>query len=246
MSRIFIGGIGPGDHRFFIPALTDAIEKSDCIVGYKTYIELLGNLTEGKSVFSNGMREEKIRAAYAIEKAREGRITLVISSGDPGIYGMAGLILEMMDNKDIETIPVDIIPGVTAASSCASLLGAPLMNDFAVVSLSDLLTERTLIEKRIKLAAEGDFVIAIYNPKSKKRIDLLEKSRRIILEYRKENTPVGIVREAGREKEMVYFTNLKNLPAFYKDIQMGTTLIIGNSGTYIKGKYMITPRGYRL
>lgn len=183
------------------------------------------------------------RAKYAIKKTREGKNVCLISSGDPGIYGMAGVVLELLTKEDENKIKIEIIPGIMAASSCASLLGAPLMNDFAVISLSDLLTDRRLIEERIESACKGDFVIVFYNPKSKKRIKPLERAWQILMRRKSPQTPIGVVRNAQRINEEVIITSLKNMLSL-KQIDMGTTIIVGNSKTYVKGKYMITPRGY--
>lgn len=191
------------------------------------------------------MTQEVRRAEYAIEKALAGNEVCLISSGDPGIYGMAGVILELLRKKEAEKIEIEIIPGITAASSCASLLGAPLMNDFAVISLSDLLTDRRTIERRIESACQGDFVIVFYNPKSKRRGKPLETAWQILMKHRSPRTPVGIVRNARRENEEMLITSLVEMLEA-KQIDMGTTIIVGNSKTYVKGRYMITPRGYIL
>jgi precorrin-3B C17-methyltransferase len=156
---------------------------------------------------------------------------------------MAGIILELLKEEEAGKIKIEIIPGITAASSCASLLGAPLMNDFAVISLSDLLTDLKIIEKRIRAACRGDFVIVLYNPKSRKRTNPFEMAWQILMKHRSPRTPVGIVRNARRSDEEVIITSLAEMPAI-KQIDMGTTIIVGNSKTYAKGRYMITPRGY--
>lgn len=238
-----IVGIGPGDQDLLSRRAYRAIRESEVILGYKTYIKLLEELIFDKQVFSSGMKEELGRARNAIELAREGREVCLISGGDPGIYGMAGLILELLTEEDERHIQIEIIPGITAASSCSSLLGAPLMNDFAVISLSDLLTNRKKIERRIAMACKGDFVIVFYNPKSSKRVKPLEKAWQILMRYRLPHTPAGIVRNAQREEEEVIITTLKDMLSF-KKMDMGTTIIVGNSETFIKGKFMITPRGY--
>ncbi len=217
-------------------------------MGYKAYLRLLdsnltGGLLDGKEVISSGMTQELSRAGRAIEKALAGNDVCLISSGDPGIYGMAGVILELLGKEDAPKIPIEIVPGVTAASSCASVLGAPLMNDFAVISLSDLLTDVKVIEKRIRSACQGDFVIVFYNPKSKKRTKPLEMAWQILSKYRLPQTPVGIVRNARRADEEVILVHLKDLLTV-NQIDMGATVIVGNSKTFTKGGYMITPRGY--
>lgn len=222
----------------------EVIAESQIIIGYATYIKLLDNLTAGKEVISSGMTREIGRATQAIEKALVGKKVCLISSGDPGIYGMAGVVLELLENSDLKRLKIEIIPGITAASACASLLGAPLAQDFAVISLSDLLVERKEIEKKIRAAAKADFVIVLYNPKSKSRIKPLEKAWKIIMRYRSSQTPVGIVKNAYRGKEEVKLTLLKEA-ALLKNIDMTTTIVVGNSLTFVKdGRYLITARGY--
>ncbi len=212
-------------------------------------------ITEKQSIISLGMRKEKERANIAIETVLKGKSCAVISSGDPGIYAMAGLIFEMCSENKIEILPVgakqadnkkaiqvEVIPGIPALCSGASLLGAPLMHDFATISLSDLLTLWNIIEDRIEAAAKADFVIVIYNPKSKKRVEHIIKAQQIIMKYRDGNTPVGIVRSAMRENQQVSITLLKNLHKAKIDMQ--TTVFIGNSKTKNYCDFMVTPRGY--
>lgn len=244
-GKLSIVGIGPGDLAHLTQKARQTLNDSHVIVGYKTYIALLGNLTEGKEVISSGMTEEIKRAQAAIIKVKEGKRVCVISSGDSGVYGMAGLVLELLDKKEIDTLKIEVVPGVPSAAASASLLGAPLMHDFACISLSDLLTDKKLIKKRLESAAKGDFAIVLYNPKSKKRVDLLNDAWRILMKYRSPNTPAGIVRNAYRQSQQVEIVKLKNMLSS-KLIDMRTTIIVGNSKTYLKGKYMITPRGYNL
>ncbi len=191
------------------------------------------------------MTQEISRASKAIEKALEGKTVCVISSGDPGIYGMAGLILELLKKSDIKKLEIEIVPGITAASACASLLGAPLAQDFAVISLSDLLVTRKEIERKLKYALRADFVVVLYNPKSKSRIKPLERAWNITRQYRLGQTPVGIVRDAYRGSQNLRIMRLEDVNTI-NDIDMATTIIIGNSRTLVKGKYMITSRGYDL
>jgi len=208
---------------------------------------------------SSGMRQEVDRCAKAVELAQEGKTVAVICSGDPGIYAMAGLVFELLSAEarkrgsveaktsvlsdlSASELSVEIIPGIPALSACASRLGAPLMHDFASISLSDLLTPWELIEKRIEAAASADFVIVIYNPKSKGRQDHIKKARDIILKHRSPDTPVGIVKGATRENETVAITDLKNM--LNKEIDMQSTVIIGNSNTFTWKDRMVTPRGY--
>lgn len=223
----------------------DVIAGSAVIVGYTTYIKLLGNLVTGKEVISSGMTGEIYRATQAIQKALEGKKVSIISSGDPGIYGMSGIVLEILKNNSAKKLQIEIIPGITAASASASLLGAPLAQDFAAISLSDLLIDRRGIEKRLKAALKADFVIVLYNPKSKSRIKPLERAWGIIRQYRSAKTPVGIVKNAYRKGQELKITILKKA-RMLKDIDMTTTIIIGNSQTFVKNGYMITPRGYNI
>lgn len=198
---------------------------------------------DNKEAISSGMMEEIKRAERAIEYAKKGKDVCIISSGDSGVYGMAGLVLELLKSGDADELKIEIIPGIIAATAAASLLGAPLTHDFAVISLSDLLTELNLIKRRIELAAKADFVIVFYNPKSNKRITPFKEACDILLKYKSSSTPVGIVQNAYRNKQEVSIITLDNLSSF-KKINMVTIIIVGNSKTYIKGKYMITPRGY--
>lgn len=243
-GTLFIAGIGPGGREEMSPRCRNAIESSDLIVGYTAYIELAGEVIGDREVFTSGMRKETDRTLKALEEARKGRTVSLISGGDPGVYALAGLALELASTEDLSALRIEVVPGITAATSAAAALGAPLMHDFAVISLSDLLTDRTLIEHRLKLAAEGDFVTVIYNPRSTKRRALFDMLPKIFIPFRRGDTPVGIVRDAGREEQTVILTTLTDLPAHADEIQMGTTLIIGNSKTFIKDWAMITPRGY--
>jgi precorrin-3B C17-methyltransferase len=221
-----------------------AIETADIIVGYKTYVKLIESILKpGVEVFSGVMGKEVERAEAAVAKALGNKRVAVISSGDPGVYGMAGLVLEVAELKNTK-IPVQIIPGVTAATAAAARLGAPLVSDFAVVSLSDLLTPWSLIDKRLHSAAEADFVIVLYNPQSVGRTEPLIKAHEILLQYRKPETPVGIVRQVGRKGEETIITTLKEMLGC--EVDMATTIIVGNSTTRFVGKRMVTPRGYDL
>lgn len=227
------------------PKAVEALKDSDIIVGYNTYISLVKDLIEGKEVVGNGMRQEIDRCKKAVDLAVQGHKVAVISSGDPGVYGMAGLVLELLMKVEEEKRPeCEVIPGLTAANTAAAALGAPLMHDYAVISLSDLMTPWDLIKKRAELAAQGDFVIAIYNPKSRGRATYLEQIRDIVLKYRKPETPVGIVRKAGRPGMSCTVSNLEKLPE--EDVDMQSTVIIGNSNTYVEGGKIITPRGYKV
>ena len=243
MSKIYVIGLGPGNSEDMTPRAKKAIEIADEVIGYSTYIELIEKFFPGKKFVSSGMTREIERCELVLEKAQEGKTVALISSGDSGIYGMAGIMLEVA-NKSGRDGAIEIIPGITSASAAGAVLGAPLMHDFAVISLSDLLTPLDLIYKRIECAAQGDFVICIYNPKSKKRSDYIERARNIILQYRNASTPVGIVRNAGRENEGYDIATLGDMLNF--EIDMFTTVIIGNSQTYVENGRIITPRGYNI
>jgi precorrin-3B C17-methyltransferase len=222
------------------------------IIGYRTYLELVSDLIKGKEVISSGMRQEVDRCSMALDIARTCKTVAVICSGDPGIYAMAGLVFDIAQRREkpvaangrssLQSIDIEVVPGIPALSACAAKLGAPLMHDFASISLSDLLTPWELIVKRIEAAASADFVIAIYNPKSKGRPDHISRARDLILKHRPEQTPVGIVKAATRENESVNVTDLKNM--LNNDIDMQSTVIIGNSKTYVWNGRMVTPRGY--
>ena len=223
---------------------------------------MIKELIKDKEIVSTGMTQEIERCKKAVELAMSGRTVAVISGGDPGIYAMAGLVFEMLkdrnalcvmryalknknasrDTHHVSRIDVEVIPGISALNACAARLGAPLMHDFASISLSDRLTPWKLIEKRLDAAAKADFVIILYNPKSKGRAEHIDRARKIILKYRKPETPVGIVKRAMREDERIIITDLKNM--LEHDIDMQTTVIIGNSQTFVWDNRMITPRGY--
>ncbi len=242
MSRLYVVGIGPGDLKHMTYEAREAIESAGAVVGYATYLKLIEPLLNGKEVFSSGMTRETERCREAIRMAAEGKTVALVSSGDAGVYGMAGLALELLkaNNDNIEIV---IIPGVSAVQAAAAVLGAPLMHDFAVISLSDLLTPWELIEKRIRAAAEADFVIALYNPRSKGRAGHMERAREIILSSRQSETPVGIVRNACRAGEEKIVSTLGEMPL--KRIDMFSLVIIGNSATHVDAQgRMVTPRGY--
>lgn len=239
MAKLYVVGIGPGGREHMTLKAIDIIKSCDVIVGYKPYIGYLGDLVEGKELFSTGMRGEIERCNYAIERVKKGKNTAIISTGDAGLYGMAGPILEL--KEDIE---VEVIPGVTAAFSAAAELGAPIMHDYASISLSDLLTPWEVITKRIEKAAEADFVITIYNPKSKGRKEHLNIAIDIIKKHRSGNTPVGIVRNSGRQDRRIIITTLKEID--FEKVDMLSVLLIGNTNTYVKNNEIVTPRGYEI
>ena len=239
MAKLYVVGIGPGGREHMTYKAVEVIKNSDVIVGYKPYIEYLEDLVEGKKLHSTGMKGELERCKLAIEEVRKGNNTSIISTGDAGLYGMAGPILELADDIEIE-----IISGITAAFSAASELGSPIMHDYSSISLSDLLTPWDVIINRVEKSAQADFVIAIYNPRSKGRPDHLKEAIDIILKYRKKDTPVGIVKNSGRPETEITITTLKKID--YEKVDMLTVLVIGNSNTYIKGNRIITPRGYKI
>ena len=244
-GKISVVGIGPGHAVGLTIEARQAMENAEVVAGYHTYLELVPELIADKEVIGSGMMQEVERCEAAVEKARAGSRVAVISSGDPGIYGMAGLVLELVVKlPESERPEVRIIPGVSAVGSAAAVLGAPLMHDFAVISMSDLMTPWELIEKRVRAAAEADFVIAIYNPKSMRRTEQIEKVREIVLKHRPATTPVGVVRSVSRPDQEAVITTLDRFTE--EKIDMFTTVIIGNSQTFQSGNFMITPRGYAL
>lgn len=223
----------------------EALAGAEVIVGYITYIDLIRDFIGEREVISTGMTREIERCRKAVEVASAGRRVAVVSSGDPGVYGMAGLVLEIMEAQGLlGVIPVEIIPGITSANASAAKLGAPLMHDFAVISLSDLLTPWETIAKRLEAAARADFVIVLYNPASKKRTWQIEKAQEIFLRHKPPTTPVGIVKNAARAEETVVITDLQSMLAH--PVDMLSTVIVGNRSTRQAGDFMITPRGYQV
>lgn len=242
MGKIYVIGIGPGSERDLTIGARDILGKVDVVVGYKYYFQFVADyLRPDTECVDTGMRQETARAREAFRFADEGKEVAVISSGDAGIYGMAPLIYEMAEElkSDIE---IEVLPGISAFQTAASILGAPIGHDFCIISLSDLMTPWAKIERRIIAAAEADFITAIYNPKSVKRYWQIERLRELFLKERDANTPVGIVRQAGREDQEVTHTTLAEFDA--EQIDMFTMVIIGNSQTFTTRNRMITPRGY--
>lgn len=243
MGKISVVGIGTGSLDEMTPRARRAIESAQVVAGYSTYIKLIEKILDGKKIIGRAMRQEVERAKLAIEEALAGRDVAVVSSGDAGVYGMAGLVLEMiLDLPENKRPQFEIVAGVSAVNAAAAILGAPLMHDFAIISLSDLMTPRELIMKRVRAAAAADFVIALYNPKSKRRTTHLEEVQEIILEFREKDTPVGIVTNAGREGQIKIISTLENFTR--EEVNMFSLVIIGNSQTFVKDNFMITPRGY--
>ncbi len=235
-------GIGPGNLDQLTTRARQAITEAEVVIGYQTYLELIRELLNQQVVVSSGMRREVERCRQAVELAQSGKKVTLVSSGDPGVYGMAGILLETIGPES--PVEVEVIPGVTAASAAAAVLGAPLMNDFAIISLSDLLTPWETVRRRVAAAAAGDFVLVLYNPKSHKRVSQIEEVREILLEHRSPSTPVGIVRNARRAGEEIQLATVEDFTGY--PIDMFTVVVIGNSTTYITAGKMITPRGYQL
>lgn len=239
---ISVVGTGIGSRNNMTPQAIHALENAEIIIGYKTYLDLIPELLEGKEVLSSAMMQEVDRCRKSFELAEAGKQVALVSGGDPGIYAMAGLVLEIAAKRD-SRVKIDIVPGIAAVNGCAARLGAPLMHDFAAISLSDLLTPWEVIVKRLEAAAGADFVIALYNPKSKKRTEHIVTARKILLRHRSPETPVGIVTAASRATEVIRISSLAHM--LEEDINMQSTVIIGNSTTFSWNGYMITPRGYR-
>ena len=245
IGKISVIGIGPGGLDEMTPKARKAIENAEVVAGYNTYIRLIEKILGGKKIIGRAMMQEIERSHLAIEEALKGHNVAVISSGDAGVYGMAGLVLEMILDLPEENRPqFKIIAGVSAVNAAAAILGAPLMHDFAIISLSDLMTPWELIKNRVRSAAQSDFVIALYNPKSKRRVNQLVEVQKILLEFREKNTPVGIVTNAGREGESKIISTLENF--IREEVNMFSLVIVGNSQTFVKENFMITPRGYQI
>lgn len=269
-GRLCLVGLGPGHADHMTARARDAVAGSEVVVGYATYIRLIRPLLQGKEVVQTGMTEEVSRAVAAVELAEAGRRVAVVSSGDAGIYGMAGLVHEVLAERGWTPAPtptpaaagvplpaaavrrwvrsrdasveVEVVPGVSALNACAALVGAPLMNDFAAVSLSDHLTPWPVIARRLEAAGAGDFVVVLYNPASGRRTWQLAEACRILRRHRDGGTPVAIVKSAYRERQAVRVTDLDRLPE--EEIGMLTTVIVGNSTTRALGDLLLTPRGY--
>ena len=241
-NRIYVIGMGPGKEEMMTMEALHALEQSDVIVGYTVYIKLLGERFANKTLLTTPMRQEEERCRLCFEEAGKGHQVSLICSGDAGIYGLASLMYEV--GKEYPDTEVVVIPGITAASSGAAVLGAPLNHDFCVISLSDLLTPWELIEERLRCAAKADFVICLYNPSSRKRSTYLAKACEIMLEYKAEDTVCGIVKNIAREGETMQTLTLKELKE--TTVDMFSTVFIGNKQTKVIREKMVTPRGYRI
>lgn len=241
MSKIYVVGIGPGEYEQMTMRAANALNQCDVIVGYTVYVDLVKEHFPGKEFLTTPMRKEVERCVLAFEEAKKGRTVAMICSGDAGVYGMSGLMLEI--GEDYPGVEVEVIPGVTAATGGAAVLGAPLIHDFALISLSDLLTPWEKIEKRLVLASEADFVICLYNPSSKKRHDYLQKACDLMMRHKSPQTVCGIVLNIGRDGEEMRVMTLQELRD--TQVDMFTTVFIGNSQTKEIGGKMVTPRGYK-
>ncbi len=242
MGKIIVAGIGPGSAADMTPAVIDAVSGADAVVGYKYYFQFIAPYVhEGCECIDTGMKRERDRAEQAFDLAEQGKTVVVISSGDAGIYGMTPLVYEMRRERGSD-IDIESLPGISAFQKAASLLGAPIGHDLCLVSLSDLMTPWEVIERRIRAAAMGDFVTAIYNPKSQGRYWQLYRLQELFLQERSSATPVGYVRQAGRDEQVVKVTTLREFDP--EDVDMFTVILIGNSQSYVADGKMITPRGY--
>lgn len=237
MGKLYVIGIGPGGLEHMTLRAKEAIEESNIVVGYNKYIDMIKPLVENKELVSTGMRGEEARCRKALELSKEDNTVALISTGDSGIYGMAGLILQMQKDENVE-----IITGVTASSAAGSVVGAPLMHDNCNISLSDLMTPYELIKKRVRNAADADMIISLYNPRSKGRPHYLREAIEIIKEYRDLNTPVAVVRHALRDGQEYKLFNLENFDE--EVVDMFSIVIVGNSQSFVKEGKFITPRGY--
>lgn len=244
-GKIMLVGIGPGSIEHMTARARSAIAEADTVVGYATYIKLVEDLLDGKEVVKKAMTEELDRAIEALERARAGKKVALISSGDAGVYGMAGPTYEVLFQAGWTPesgIEVEIVPGASALNTCAALVGAPLTHDFCAISLSDLLTPWPVIARRLDAAASADFVVALYNPKSGRRTGQIVEAKRLFLRHRRPDTPVAVVKSAYRPKQRIEFTTLAQMNEC--DIGMLSTVLIGNSNTFVRDGLMITPRGY--
>lgn len=242
MNTLYVVGIGPGSDRYMTLEAEEILKNCEVIAGYTVYVELIQEYFPEKEYIVSGMKQEKERCRMALEAAAEGKQTAVVCSGDAGVYGMAGILMEM--GTEFPKVEIQVIAGVTAALSGAALLGAPIGHDFAVISLSDLMTPWETIAKRLEGAAMADFVICLYNPASRKRKDYLKKACEIIMKYQSPHTVCGLVKNIGRAGECVRIFSLETLADIPAD--MFTTVFIGNSQTKKIGEQMVTPRGYQI
>ncbi len=236
-------GIGPGNPLDRTRRAEQAISESSVVAGYSRYLDLIRDLTQGKELVVSGMTKEKERCLAALRRAAQGEIVSLVSSGDPGIYGMAGLVLETAASENIR-VPIEIVPGVTSAFAAAARVGAPLMLDFACISLSDLLVPWEGIRERLEAAARADFVVALYNPRSHKRTNQLEEAAQILRRYRSGDTPVAIGTAVGTPEEVIVCSRLDRF--LDHEIGMRSLVLVGNRSSRMIHEFFVTPRGYRL
>lgn len=240
MNRLYLVGIGPGNAAGMTGAARAALEQADVLCGYTVYLDLVREQFPDKEIYATPMTRELDRCQWAVDRAAAGRTVAMLCSGDAGVYGMAGPVLELAEGQDIE---IEIVAGVTAAQSGAAVLGAPLMNDYCVISLSDLMTPWEVIERRLRCAAAGDFTMVLYNPRSRKRPEHLRRACELILQYRSPDTVCGWAQNIGREGQRHGLTTLGTLGDL--DLDMFTTVFVGSSTTRVLDGRMVTPRGYR-
>ena len=247
-GKLYLVGLGPGGLEHLTPAAQDALGQADSVVGYGPYVEQVGPLVQGKNLVTMDLGQELERAAKAVDLAYAGHQVAVVSSGDTGIYGMAGPVFRVLVDRgwDGQNPPLEVLPGVSAMQAAAAILGSPLMQDFCAISLSDLLTPWETIRRRLEAAAQGDFVVALYNPRSRKRNQQLQEARSILLGHRSGQTPVGIVRDAYRPGQGVILTDLEHLIEHVESVDMVTVVLIGNSTSFVHQGRMVTPRGYEV
>lgn len=241
-KKVYVVGLGPGGVEQMTRRAQETLAACDVIAGYNVYIDLIKDDYKDKEFLSTGMRKEVERCKLAIDEALKGKTVAMVSSGDAGVYGMAGIMYQIA--AEFPELEVEVIPGITAACSGAAVLGAPLISDFTLISLSDLLTPWEKIEKRLDLASQADFVICLYNPSSFKRHDYLQKACDIMLKNQRADVPAGIVRNIGREGEEYEIMTLAELRD--AQVDMFSTVIIGNSQTEVINNKMVTPRGYKI
>lgn len=241
MNKIQVIGIGPGAYEKMTVAAANALAACDVIIGYTVYVDLVRDHFGDKKLLTTPMRKERERCIMAFEEAGKGQTVAMICSGDAGVYGMAGLIYEL--SPDYPDTEIEVIAGVTAATGGAAVLGAPLIHDFCLISLSDLLTPWETIARRLDCAAQADFVICLYNPSSQKRQDYLQRACDLVLAHQRKDTVCGLVRNIGREGQTAEVLTLGELRD--TQVDMFTTVFIGNSATRRIGNKMVTPRGYR-
>ena len=240
MNKVYVVGLGPGREEFLSSQARAALEKAQVLCGYTVYVDLIRDLFPDKEVYTTPMRQERERCRWALETASEGKTVAMVCSGDAGVYGMAGLVLQL--GEEYPDTEIEVVPGITAALSGAAVLGAPLGHDFCVISLSDLLPPWDMIEKRLECAAVGDFALCIYNPSSKKRTGHLQRACDILLRHKSPGTLCGWVRNIGRERQERKVVTLSQLRE--EEVDMFTTVFVGSSGTVLCGGRLVTPRGY--